>query len=114
MLRYGSVIKVSFPEHSYTGAREIEGDRPAIIVQDLVEDLKTIVIIPLTANLKAVTIPFSQRVNPSSNNGLSKISVIVVSQIRAIDRRRVKKVIGQLEDDQISSLKEKIINLLNL
>ncbi len=55
-----------------------------------------LMVAPITSNLKAQRFSFSVRVEPSVENGLSDPSIIMVFQMRAIDKRRIVRKLGRL------------------
>jgi mRNA interferase MazF len=71
-------------------------------------------IIPLTGQLSALRFPYTIRVEPSSVNGLTRASVLLVFQLRAIDRRRIRGTIGRLEQDYLNQLNTQMRSLLGL
>ena len=49
---------------------------------------------------------------PSAQNGLDKPTVLLAFQIRAIDKNRLIRKLGRLEDDHLKNLEMKIRSLL--
>jgi mRNA interferase MazF len=87
--------------------------RPVVIIQtDLLNDthLSTL-ICPITTNVKPDVELL--RVHLMKNQ-LSKLSDILVDQIRAIDNNRLIKHLGKLTKEQISMLKNNIKIVLDL
>ena len=87
--------------------------RPVVIIQtDLLNDthLSTL-ICPITTNVKADIELL--RVHLKKDQ-LSKLSDILVDQIRAIDNTRLIKRLGKLNKDQVITLKENIKVVLDL
>jgi len=87
--------------------------RPIVIVQtDLINDthLSTI-ICPITTNVIPEVELLRVHLNKSQ---LDKLSDILVDQIRAIDNKRLLKIVGKLTDSQIIKLKENIRVILDL
>lgn len=82
---------------------EIKKTRPCIIVSpnEMNKYLNTIVIAPMTSNLKAY--PTRIPVNHSSNKGM-----IAIDQIRTIDKNRILKVLGKLNKTEIKLTKDVI------
>jgi mRNA-degrading endonuclease toxin of MazEF toxin-antitoxin module len=71
-------------------------------------------IVPFTSRLEALRFPYTFRVEPSPLNGLDRPSVLLVSQLRAIDRRRVVGTVGRLEPEHMARLEQELQRLLNL
>ena len=68
---------------------EQEGLRPAVVVADVVDPVVSV--IPCTSNLESLRFPFTLQINPTNQNGLDRLSVAIIFQLRAIDRKKFKK-----------------------
>ena len=112
---FGDIYLVEIPA-SVTEGREQQGLRPAIIVQtsDNTDKIPTILIIPFTTQIKASKFPFTFTVSPDSINNLSSVSVALIFQLRAIDKKRLKNKIGKLNSKDTEVLKQTIKTLLNI
>lgn len=91
---------------------EQEGVRPAIVIANT--ESSVAVIIPCTSNLKALRLPHTFSINPSRENGLKMMSVALVLQIRAIDKKRLKKRIGVLEKKVMQDIDNMLKKMLQL
>jgi mRNA interferase MazF len=82
-----------------TFGHEQRGTRPVVVLQnDIANDkLKTVMIAPLTSNLKAKGYLLTVFVDAKSS-GLPKDSVILLFQIRTLDKRRLERKIAHLDD----------------
>jgi mRNA interferase MazF len=76
--------------------------------------LPVAIIIPFTAQLEALRFPHTIRVEPSNENGLSQISVLMVFQLRAIDKQRLIYKVGRLEEDILKKVDAEIRLMLAL
>jgi len=112
----GDIVTVDLPVPSDRAGHEQVGPRPAIIVQTDAADtsLPTTMVVPLTSNLSALRFPFTLRVDPSLQNGLTESSVLLVFQLRAIDKRRLGNNIGRLEQCHVRQLEAEMRRLLSL
>ncbi|PHQ30305.1 type II toxin-antitoxin system PemK/MazF family toxin [Leeuwenhoekiella nanhaiensis] len=83
-----------------TVGSEIQKTRPCAIISpnEMNKHLKTVVIAPMTTNVKA----YPTRVEVNYNN---KRVMIALDQIRTVDRIRVIKVIGKLHTSEITQCK---------
>jgi mRNA interferase MazF len=74
------------------------GRRPAVILQDdhYAGGLPVVLVIPLTTARGAMRFAGTLLIRPTAENGLPQASVALVSQLRAIDRRRVQERIGSI------------------
>ena len=95
----GDILTVDLPAPSGRAGHEQVGYRPAIVVQTdaTTASLPTTMVVPLTSNLGALRFPHTFRVDPSPQNGLARPSVLLVFQLRAIDKKRFGNRIGRLE-----------------
>jgi len=112
----GDILAVDLPASAGRAGHEQVGYRPAIVVQTDVTDtnLPTTMIVPLTANLSALRFPHTFRVDPSPQNGLARPSVLLVFQLRAIDKKRLGTRIGRLDQHYLQQLEAEIRHLLAL
>lgn len=95
----GDVLLVKLPESQ---GREQSGRRPAIAVQADIVGEPMLMIAPITSNLKALRFSFIVQIDPSDENGLSVTSVVMVFQMRAVDKTRVIQKIGQLSKEEMA------------
>lgn len=105
----GDVLLVSLPA---SDQREQSGRRPAVAVQTDVVGEPMLMVAPITSNLAALRFAFSVRVDPTSANGLSTSSVIMVFQMRAIDKRRIIRKLGALSPEDMARIDNEIWHML--
>ncbi len=92
---------------------EQDKTRPAIVISKH-ERTELIVVIPLTSTPSAKDFRYTLQIKKSSTNELSKDSVALIFQIRAIYISRFLNKIGIAEDKYIESIKIDLMNFLNL
>jgi mRNA interferase MazF len=82
-----------------SSGHEQEGKRPVILCQnDLLNEVsQTVIVIPLTTNLKREKIPGSVFIK-KGEGGLDSDSVALCYQLRVLDKRRLIKPLGKLSD----------------
>jgi mRNA interferase MazF len=82
---------------------EIKKTRPCVVISpnEINKFLKTIVIAPMTTNLKK----YPTRVSVKHNG---KKGMIALDQIRTVDKVRILKVFHKLTDSEITNCKEVI------
>lgn len=107
-MKKGEIWNVQFPP-GY--GHEQAGERPAIILTD---NITTAIIIPFTSNVQALRFPFTLEVKPTKRNGLSVNSTALLFQVRAIDKGRITKKIGELEDFLAAEMNNLLRKLLGL
>lgn len=91
-MKKGEIWQVELPS---TNGHEQSGTRPVIVMAETEANIA--VIIPFTSNIQALRFPHTIEVKPENKNGLNAISVALIFQIRAIDKKRLKKKIGELD-----------------
>jgi mRNA interferase MazF len=74
--------------------------RPAVVIQaDLFNATHpSITLLPITSTLVDASL-FRITLDPSTENGLKKISQIMLDKVTSVRRERVGKVVGQLSDE---------------
>lgn len=105
----GDVLLVSLPT---TDGREQSGRRPAVAIQTDVAGEPMLMIAPVTSNLKASRFRFTVKIEPSPENGLTESSVVMVFQMRAIDKARVVRKLGSLSATQLELVDAEIWKML--
>lgn len=98
-MKKGEVWLVEFPS---TDGREQAGTRPVVVLAET--EVNIAIVVPFTSNLQALRFPHTIEVRPSRKNGLSSISVALLFQVRAIDKKRLKKRIGNLEESTLKKV----------
>jgi len=115
-MQRGDIILVNLPQVAGISGHEQTGTRPGLVVHDdaTSDSLSLIMIVPITSNLATRKYAHTVLVQPSTQNGLSMPSVLLVFQLRAIDKRRVVKKIGVIElpiMDQVNVELKKLLGL---
>ena len=110
----GDIVIVSLPVPARRAGSEQTGYRPAVVIQSDATSthLPTTLIVPFTSKLRALRFPHTFRVNPSPQNGLEADSVLLVFQLRAIDKSRLERTVGQLEEHHLRHLETEIDSLV--
>jgi mRNA interferase MazF len=116
MLSRGDIVYVEIPAPPGGSGHEQAGSRPALVVHNdaTSRSLSVISVVPFTGKLKAQSFPHTVLVTPTSENGLSCPSVLLVFQLRAIDKKRLRNVIGRLEEHLMDQVEDEIRTLLDL
>ena len=80
---------------------EMKKTRPCVIISpnEMNKHLKTIVIAPMTSNLKSYPTRVLMQHNDTSGT-------IAIDQIKTIDKSRIVKILGQLTEKEIKKTKE--------
>jgi len=112
----GDIVTVHLPAPTGQPGHEQIGSRPALVVQtdNPATNLPTTIIVPMTGQLEAERFPYTLRIDPSPQNGLSRSSVLLIFQMRAIDVRRLGHRVGSLERHHIQALEAEMRCLIGL
>jgi mRNA interferase MazF len=94
---------------------EQAGIRPVVVLQiDRANAVSPHTIIaPFTSKIRRALLP-SHVFVPAGIGGLNQDSVILCEQIRVIDKSRIIRVIGHLDDDYIKQLEVSLFTILGL
>ena len=117
-MKRGDIVLVELPSsasHVQSGHEQV-GTRPALVVhQDAtISSLPVVMIIPFTSNPSVSRFSHVIPVGPSSGTGLTIQSYLMVFQLRAIDKTRIKKKIGSLEESTMRRVAEEVKKLLGV
>ena len=86
---------------------EMGGLRPVLIIQNDVSNRygPTVIVAAITSSLLKTRLPTHVDVD-ADRSGLAKDSIILLEQIRTIDKRRLKEKIGHLDKDIMEQVNE--------
>lgn len=89
------------------------------IVQDetYAGNLPVVLVVPLTTVSSALRFAGTFLINPTASNGLKQASVVLVFQLRSVDRSRIEDKIGTVSDEvmlKIFATLDKLIGRLKL
>lgn len=84
---------------------EIGGMRPVIVLQgDIINRyLPTVIVAPITSNRNRKLLPTHVAIN-AGQGGLNGDSVILLEQIRVIDKSRLKSKVGSITEELMNSI----------
>lgn len=86
------------------------GVRPVLVVQNDIGNKysPTIIVAAITSQINKAKLPTHIEIS-SDEYGLNKDSVILLEQIRTIDKRRLKEKIGHIRDEIMKDVNEGLI-----
>ncbi len=95
----------------------LQGDygkpRPALIVQsDLLTDLESVVLCPVTSNLRNAT--FRVIVEPNPANGLSTLSQVMVDKLSTLPRTKISEPFGRLDDERMKMIDRALLLVIGV
>lgn len=101
-----TVGDIHWVELAAANGHEQRGRRPAVILQDdhYAGGLPVVLVIPLTTARATMRFAGTVLIQPTAENGLSQVSVALVFQLRAIDRRRVQERIGSIGEMELREM----------
>lgn len=108
-MKKGEIWLVEIPK---SNGHEQSGVRPVIVFSPV--EANTVFILPCTTNLTALRFMHTLEIHPSTANGLSATSVVLLFQLRAIDTKRLIRKIGVLKKNTLSHINEMIKQMFTL
>lgn len=93
-----------------TIGREIQKTRPALVIQnDVANRLSEVTIVaPITSTVRFPLNPVHVLLSAGKDTGLSVVSVAVFNQIRAVDRQRLVRRLGAVDEETLEQVDEAI------
>ena len=94
---------------------EQAGSRPAIILQsdDLTPIYATVVVVPLTTNLKRLALPTTVLI-PEGEAGLPKDSVALCHQVQVRGKVRLGSLVGELSPDYMDQVEQTVLTAIGM
>lgn len=90
---------------------EQRGERPVVVMG---RANGMIVAVPMTTNTDRAILSHTLVLEPTKENGLSEDSVVLVFHIRALDKTRLKRKIGEITKEETDMLDALTADLLGL
>lgn len=106
----GEVWQIDYPQ---TDGREQAGKRPALVLQHdgYARNSPLVLTIPFTTTTGTTRFPAVIPVPTTAGNGLTADSFLLVFQIRATDRTRVRSLLGVVEPAILAQVYEALDRL---
>ena len=108
-MKKGEIILLELP---LSNGHEQFGLRPAILLSREINNM--VFIVPLTTKRSALKYHFTINVENSKLKGLKENSTALVFQMRALDKKIIKKKLGKLEEDLLSRINKLITEIFEL
>ena len=91
------------------------GIRPVIIIQNNIGNRysPTVIISAITSQINKAKLPTHVEIS-SEEYGLNRDSVVLLEQIRTIDKKRLKAYLGHLKPEQMKLVDNAIVNVFEL
>lgn len=95
----------------------LQGDygkpRPALIIQsDLLADLDSVVLCPVTSDLRDAA--FRVTVEPNPANGLRALSQIMADKLSTLPRTRISEPFGCLDEERMKTVDRALLLVIGL
>jgi mRNA interferase MazF len=99
----GEIYLVSFDP---TVGHEIKKTRPAVVIQnDIGNKYSPLTIVAaITSTILPIVHPVTIQIEPNKENGLDAISAVRLDQIRSVDKKRLVKRLGILDEESMEVL----------
>jgi mRNA interferase MazF len=93
-----------------TLGHEIKKTRPALIIQNNTnnEYLGTTIVAPITSALRLPLSPVHVLIIQGNASGLDMTSMALLDQIRTVDKARLLRPLGQIDDQTLNQVEEAI------
>jgi mRNA interferase MazF len=106
---------VYFADLSPVRGSEQGGQRPVLIIQNNIGNKysPTVIVAAITAKIAKAKLPTHVEIE-SSKVGLVRDSVVLLEQVRTIDKTRLIQKLGQLESDDMSLVDKALVISLGL
>lgn len=91
------------------------GIRPVIIIQNDIGNRysPTVIIAAITSQINKAKLPTHVEIS-SEEYGLNRDSVVLLEQIRTLDKKRLKEKIGHMTEDDMKKVNKSLLISLNL
>ncbi len=95
----------------------LQGDygkpRPALIIQsDLLSDLDSVMLCPVTSNLRDAA--FRVAVEPNMVNGLRTLSQVMVDKISTLPRTKISEPFGRLGNEMMRAIDKALLLVIGV
>ena len=91
------------------------GIRPVIIIQNDIGNryIPTVIVAAITSQINKAKLPTHVEIS-SEEYGLNRVSVVLLEQIRTLDKKRLKEKIGHMTEDDMKKVNKSLLISLNL
>lgn len=108
MIKRGEIYYADL--RGYVVGSEQGGIRPVIIIQnDIGNKYSPTTIVAVLTSQSKKELPTHVKIYMNEVNGLTKDSIILLEQLKTIDKKRIKDRIGKLTDEEIAAVNDALI-----
>jgi len=95
----------------------LQGDdgkpRPALVIQsDLLTDLESVVLCPITSDLRHAV--FRVTVEPNPANGLRTLSQVMVDKLATLPRTKISEPFGRLDAERMKAIDRALLLVIGV
>ena len=106
MMQRGDLVTVSL--HGDYGK-----PRPAVIVQsNLLSDLESVVLCPITSDLRDAV--FRVTIEPNPSNGLRALSQVMVDKLATLPRSKISTAFGRLDEGKMKAVDRALLLVIGM
>ena len=106
---------IFFADLSPVIGSEQGGVRPVIVIQNDIGNKysPTVIVAAITSQINKAKLPTHVEIR-AGEHGLNKDSVILLEQLRTVDKRRLKERIGRMDADAMEKVNEALVVSLGI
>lgn len=95
----------------------LQGDygkpRPALVIQsDLLTDLESVVLCPVTSDLRNAA--FRVTLEPNPGNGLRTLSQVMVDKLTTLPRTKISEPFGRLDEEKLKMVDRALLLVIGV
>ena len=106
---------IFFADLSPVIGSEQGGVRPVVVIQNDVGNKysPTVIVAAITSQINKAKLPTHVEIR-AGEHGLNKDSVILLEQLRTVDKRRLKERIGRMDEEAMEKVNEALVISLGI
>ena len=106
---------IFFADLSPVIGSEQGGVRPVVVIQNDVRNKysPTVIVAAITSQINKAKLPTHVEIR-AGEHGLNKDSVVLLEQLRTVDKRRLKERIGRMDADAMEKVNEALVISLGI
>ena len=114
-IKRGDIYYASLGDNNAVGSEQT-GNRPVVIVQNNIgnQTSPTVIIAPITSKVNEKPKMTTHVVLEPLRNRLPKKSIILLEQLRTIDKLRLSSFVGSLNIEELEAVDRAIMNALGI
>ncbi|NNM93301.1 MAG: type II toxin-antitoxin system PemK/MazF family toxin [Candidatus Eremiobacteraeota bacterium] len=105
----GSIVLVDW--RSGALAQEPNKIRPAVVISNaelFPESYPNVIVVPLTSDQNIAHPTFSQRIEPTSGNGATRVSWALAHHVTSVAKQRIAATTSRVDERQLQAIREQV------